>query len=177
MISTWAKLVPAALIAALLISCSSETPQPRANPPEAAVDAASQPSLTAPPAATAITPTTTAGDDAATTMMTTDEPEVPAAADDVTTVSDAGESTIAATTGSDIDEYLDTYEEYMDMYLKALKKIKNNDLSAMQSYSEMMAKAQEMQKKLAGMKVEMNASHIQRLNRLNEKMLKAAAEM
>jgi len=71
------------------------------------------------------------------------------------------------------DEMLDDYEEYMDSYVKLLKKSQAGDMSALTEYPKILAKATEFQKSLEKAKGELSLTQINRMNKINMKMLNA----
>jgi hypothetical protein len=77
------------------------------------------------------------------------------------------------------DEMLDDYEEYVDEYIKLLKKANNGDASAISEYSSMMNKAKDLQQSMvkAQNNNELNASQIKRMMKIQTKMANAAMKM
>lgn len=86
-----------------------------------------------------------------------------------------------ANTSSDssdkVDKALDSYEEYIDSYIKFLKKVQKGDNSAMADYPEMMQKATDMQQKMDDMKNEFSSKQMSRMMKIVNKMNTAAMEM
>lgn len=82
--------------------------------------------------------------------------------------SSASNSTSGGT--SDVDAVLDSYEEYVDSYIKLLKKAKAGDLSAMSEYGEMLQHATELQEKLDKSKGDFSAAQLKRFNKIISKM-------
>jgi len=77
------------------------------------------------------------------------------------------------------DEMLDDYEEYVDEYIKLLKKANNGDASVISEYSSMMNKAKDLQQSMvkAQNNNELNASQIKRMMKIQTKMANAAMKM
>jgi|GEM_PF-1446357 len=153
-------------LAVVVVGCSKKKPateEPTTAQPTATASTPATPPSTTPPASTTPTPT------AAATPTTSTEPiaekEKPAA------------KTETSSSSYNIDKYLDDWEEYMDDYIAMLKKVKNNDPSAMSEYMSTMKKAQDMQRKLGGMKDQMTPAHLDRMNKLNMKMANATKSM
>ena len=78
---------------------------------------------------------------------------------------------------SSIDDLLDTYEKYVDDYIKFIKKAANGDMTAIAEYTRLYKDANEYAQKLEDVKGEMSTAQINRMNRINNKMLEAAQEM
>lgn len=76
-----------------------------------------------------------------------------------------------------VDEALDSYEDYVDQYIKFLKKAQNGDNSAMAEYPSLMQKATDMQEKIDGMKDDFSPKQMSRMMKIVNKMNTAAMEM
>lgn len=74
-------------------------------------------------------------------------------------------------------ELLDSYEEYVDNYIKILNKVKDGDATAMTEYVEIMKNANELAEKFDNAKDEMSADDYSRFMKLQTKMLDAAAKL
>lgn len=61
---------------------------------------------------------------------------------------------------SNVDELLKTYSEYVDKYIKFMKKAANGDLSAMTEYASLLKKAQEFDEKLKEVKGDMTTAQM-----------------
>lgn len=85
-------------------------------------------------------------------------------------------SSSSASASSDWDDVLDEYEEFVDNYIKLLKKAKDGDLSAMTQYVPMMEKAQKLANKLdkAG---ELTPAQAARYAKINARMAQAAQSL
>lgn len=79
--------------------------------------------------------------------------------------------------GEDWDSLLDSYEEYVDMYISLLKKASAGDLSAVSEYTSYMSKAQEVSQKMADATSKLSPAQLSRFNKINQKMLQAAQNM
>lgn len=77
----------------------------------------------------------------------------------------------------DWDSLLDSYEEYVDMYISLLKKASSGDLSAVSEYTSYMSKAQEVSQKMADATSKLSPAQLSRFNKINQKMLQAAQNM
>lgn len=96
--------------------------------------------------------------------------------------SDSGETSTASdddssTTSSgseDWDALLSSYEQYVDQYLKLMKKASNGDASAMTEYASFLEKAQEVSNKMSGAKGSMSASQWAKYMKITNKMASAA---
>lgn len=96
------------------------------------------------------------------------------------TVSDSDSSDAAVSSdsdGEDWDSLLDSYEEYVDMYVSLLKKASSGDLSAVSEYTSYMSKAQEVSQKMADATSKLSPAQLSRFNKINQKMLQAAQNM
>ena len=96
--------------------------------------------------------------------------------------SDSGETSTAsdddsstASSGSeDWDALLSSYEQYVDQYIKLMKKASNGDASAMTEYASFLEKAQEVSNKMSGAKGSMSASQWAKYMKITNKMASAA---
>lgn len=77
----------------------------------------------------------------------------------------------------DIDSMLDSYESYVTEYISYLKKMKNNDMSAMESLPSLMEKGEEWSKKMDNAKGEMTAKQIARMTKIIGKINVAMVEL
>ncbi len=82
-----------------------------------------------------------------------------------------------STNSEDWDAVLQSYEDYIDQYVKFLKKAKNGDMSAMSEYTDMMDKATDLSEKLQNASENLTSEQMVRFTRLQEKLVKAAADM
>lgn len=97
--------------------------------------------------------------------------------DDASAETSYDEEEPASSDGEDWDSLLDSYEEYVDMYISLLKKASAGDLSAVSEYADYLNKAQEFSKKLENSTDEMSVSQVARLNKITQKMLQAVQDM
>ena len=81
-----------------------------------------------------------------------------------------------ASSGS-ISELLDEYEDFVDEYIKVAKKVAKGDSSALLNYPKLMQEAAEYAEKAEKCKGDMTAKDLQRLQKISQKMMKAAEEM
>lgn len=77
---------------------------------------------------------------------------------------------------SNVDELLKTYSEYVDKYIKFMKKAANGDLSAMTEYASLLKKAQEFDEKLKEVKGDMTTAQMNKFLEIQKKMLSAMQE-
>ncbi|QQT52149.1 DUF6591 domain-containing protein [Sphingobacterium siyangense] len=75
------------------------------------------------------------------------------------------------------DALLKSYEEYIDQYIKLMKKAKGGDLAAMASYAEYMQKAMDLQEKIEDAKGDLSVSQAAQFVKLQNKMLKVVGEL
>jgi len=75
------------------------------------------------------------------------------------------------------DKVLDSYENYIDQYIKLLKKAEDGDMDAMSEYTEMMEKATDLTEKMENADDEMSTSQMSRFVKLQNKLANAAAGM
>ena len=97
--------------------------------------------------------------------------------DDASAETSYSEEESESSDGEDWDSLLDSYEEYVDMYVSLLKKASSGDLSAVSEYADYLNKAQEFSKKLENSTDEMTVSQVARLSKITQKMLQAAQNM
>jgi len=77
----------------------------------------------------------------------------------------------------DVDEMLDSYEEYVDEYISYIKKASNGDMSALEEYPKIMETANEFSEKIEKCQGVMTPSQLSRYNKISMKMLEAAKQM
>lgn len=77
----------------------------------------------------------------------------------------------------DVDEMLDSYEEYVDEYISYIKKASNGDMSALEEYPKLMETANEFSEKIEKCQGVMTPSQLSRYNKISMKMLEAAKQM
>lgn len=77
---------------------------------------------------------------------------------------------------SNIDEFLEAYSEYVDKYIKFMKKAANGDMSAMTEYVGLLKKAQEFDEKLKDAKGDMTTNQWNKFLEIQQKMLSAMQE-
>ena len=97
-----------------------------------------------------------------------------------TSSSNTNSDKIASSTSNSngkMDKALDSYEDYVDEYIKFLKKSSNGDISAMSEYPELMEKATKMQQKIQGMNNDFTTKQLARMMKIQTKMTNAALEL
>jgi hypothetical protein len=77
----------------------------------------------------------------------------------------------------DWDAVLKSYENYIDQYIKLMKKAKNGDASAMTEYVEMMEKATDLAEKMESAGDDLSTSQMNKFLKLQTKLANAAMEM
>lgn len=97
--------------------------------------------------------------------------------DDASAETSYSEEESESSDGEDWDSLLDSYEEYVDMYISLLKKASSGDLSAVSEYTSYMSKAQEVSQKMADATSKLSPAQLSRFNKINQKMLQAAQNM
>ena len=93
--------------------------------------------------------------------------------------SNDGGSSVSGLGSEDYDKVLDNYEDYVDQYIKFLKKANNGDMSAMSEYPGLMEKAKELGDGLEKGKGNnsLSAKQIGRMAKIQTKMMQAALDM
>lgn len=81
----------------------------------------------------------------------------------------------SSTSDEDFDEFLEAYENYIDKYIALLKKAQDGDYSAMADAASLMSDAQEYGEKLQKMKGNLTAAQLAKFQKLQQKLLNAAA--
>ena len=76
-----------------------------------------------------------------------------------------------------MDKLLDSYESYVNQYIRIAKKVANDDMSALSEYPSLYSKAQDLGDKLERAHGQMSAAQWERYNKLTVKMLEAAQEI
>lgn len=84
------------------------------------------------------------------------------------------EQTETVSNSNDLDQAIDEYAEYMDDYIKYMKKAKAGDQTAMLDAVELMSKAEPVHKKLADVKGELTAKQLAKFMKVQNKMIEAA---
>jgi len=88
------------------------------------------------------------------------------------------ENVNSSSESSSASEMLKTYESFVDEYIDALKKLDKGSASkAMASLTNMLTKAQELQRQLDDRKSELTENEVARLLKIEAKLAKAANEM
>lgn len=79
--------------------------------------------------------------------------------------------------GNSYDEMLDNYEKFVDSYIVVMKKMKNNDMSVMDEYTDLMEKAENLGSELDKDQGDMSKEQLKRYLDLQNKFTKAIADM
>lgn len=94
---------------------------------------------------------------------------------DVDTDGNSYEST--SSDSEDWDALLDSYEQFVDKYIRYVKKAAKGDMTALAEYPSLMQKTQEFSDRLQTAQGDMSASQWARYLRITNKMTKAAQEL
>jgi len=90
---------------------------------------------------------------------------------------DCNDNLASSAEGSnDWDELLNTYEQYVNSYIKLYKKAMNGDASAMTEYVSFMEKATQLSEKLSDADTEMTNAQLQRYMEITNKMTTIAID-
>lgn len=93
-------------------------------------------------------------------------------------ISEEKEEVVSTPKGNNnIDEYLKSYEEYVDQYIKLMKKAKDGDVSAMTEYAEYMEKATDLSEKMEKAESEMSSAQMAKFLKIQAKLTQAASSM
>lgn len=101
----------------------------------------------------------------------------PASGDEEIEEANEEETEETASSDVDFDDYLDSYEEYMDQYISLLQRASDGDMTAMSEYPAIMQKAKEMGDKMEKLSGDLTPAQLARFQKLQMKFLKAAQEM
>lgn len=103
----------------------------------------------------------------------------PTSTSDSDTDTDSDSESMSNSDNKDWDKVLDDYEDYVDKTIKILKKLKNDDLSAMTEYPDMMEKAKDLEQSLkkAQKSKSLSSKQVSRMMKIQTKMLEAAKDM
>ena len=82
-------------------------------------------------------------------------------------------SVAAASSTSDWDSILDSYEKYVNEYIAVYKKVQAGDMSVYSKMASLMEKYQKLAKQLENASNELTASQLARLEKINAKLAKA----
>lgn len=92
-------------------------------------------------------------------------------------VADAPEADAVSETSKgseDWDAVLDSYEKYVDQYVKVMKKAQAGDVAAMTEYASMLEKAEDLSNKLEKAGSDLSASQAARYTKISQKLANAA---
>lgn len=87
---------------------------------------------------------------------------------------DTDEEETDVSSAYDIDDMLESYDQYVTKYIKYIKKAANGDASALMEYPGLMAQAQDLQEKLEQCKGHMSQSQMKRYLKITNRMIEAA---
>lgn len=96
------------------------------------------------------------------------------AATDVVAAADESESPKSSESTENWDAVLDSYENYVDQYIKLMKKAQAGDVSAVAEYASMMEKAEDLSNKLEKAGDSLSASQMARYTKITQKLASAA---
>ena len=77
----------------------------------------------------------------------------------------------------EIDEYLTSYEEYVNKYISLMKKAADGDMDVVTEYTELLKEAEKLGKKIEKVEGEMTAEQIAKFQQIQEQLMKAESEM
>ena len=80
-------------------------------------------------------------------------------------------------TSEDWNAVLEAYEKYVDQYIRMMERVNKGDNTAISEYPGLLAKAEELQNKLERAKDEMTSAQINRLYKIQKKLLDATQAM
>lgn len=83
------------------------------------------------------------------------------------------ESYVTVADSDDWDSVLDSYEKFVNQYIKTLEKAKAGDATALASYAKLLKKAQDLQTKLDNASDEMTEEQLARYSKLSLKLANA----
>lgn len=78
---------------------------------------------------------------------------------------------------AEFDEWLKSYEKYVDRYISFMKKAKNGDMSAMSEYGKLLEEANDYMEKLEKVKGNLTPSQLNKYNQINIKKIEALQKM
>ena len=87
------------------------------------------------------------------------------------------EETIPTSNGKKWDKLLDEYEQYVDSYIKLMKKAKSGDMSAITEYASMLENAERLSDEIEKDQGEMSSAQLKRYTKITQKLTNAALEM
>lgn len=90
---------------------------------------------------------------------------------------DETESSISDAGSTDWDELLDSYEQYVDKYIKFARRAAKGDADALSEYPNLLEKAKELSDKMQYAQSEMSASQWGRYMRITTKLSQAASSL
>ena len=82
-------------------------------------------------------------------------------------------SVTAASSSSDWDSILDSYEKYVNEYIAVYKKVQSGDMSAYSKMASLMEKYQKLAEQLENASDELTSSQLARFQKINAKLAKA----
>lgn len=92
-------------------------------------------------------------------------------------VSDNYSSSYSSSGSEDWDAVLDSYEQYINQYIKLLKKAQNGDMDAMSEYAEMMDKATDLAEKMEDAGDDLSSAQMSRFVKLQSKLANSVSDL
>lgn len=83
----------------------------------------------------------------------------------------------SSTSNNNYDAMLTSYEDYIDSYIGAMKKVKAGDMSLMAEYPALLEKAQDLDEKLKATEGELNKEQMKRYIKLQTKLSNAMVDL
>lgn len=87
------------------------------------------------------------------------------------------EISVTSTSDEDWDAVLKSYENYINQYIKLIKKAMSGDISAMNEYAEMLEKAEDLAEKLEDAEDNLTTAQMNKFIKLQQKLASAAMEI
>lgn len=86
------------------------------------------------------------------------------------------EEAVPASSKKNWDKLLDEYEQYVDSYIKFMKKAASGDMSAITEYASMLENAEQLSDEIDKAQEEMTAAQLKRYAKITQKLTNAALE-
>jgi hypothetical protein len=97
--------------------------------------------------------------------------------DDGSSDDGSNDESVSSSGSEDWDDILKSYEDYIDQYIKLLKKANNGDASALSEYPAMMEKATDLAGKLENAGNDLTPTQASKFAKLQVKLANAAMEL
>jgi len=87
------------------------------------------------------------------------------------------EKSTTSKSSTDWDKVLDSYERYMDEYIKVLKKVNAGDMNAYSDMANLMQKCEELSEQIDAAGDDMSVAQMARFQKIAAKMATAASQL